>query len=222
MLFAAGFGTRMAPLTDHRPKPMIPVGGRPLIDHALDQVEAYGPKRIVMNLHYLGEQIVQYLEKRPVRFSHETPDILETGGGLRAALPLLGDAPVFTMNTDAVWRGPNPLAHLAAHWNPDVMDALLLCVPPDQAFGHTGPGDFLVDGSGLAERGPGAIYSGLQIIKTDGLDQIEERVFSLNLLWNRMLAARTLHAVAYPGLWCDVGTPSGLAQAETLLAGTHV
>lgn len=222
MLFAAGFGTRMAPLTNHQPKPMIPVGGRPLIDHALEQVEAYGAGRIVVNLHYLPTRIMEHLAGRPVHFSHEVPDILETGGGLRAALPLLGADPVFTMNTDAVWCGPNPLAHLAAHWNPHTMDALLLCVTADRAIGHAGQGDFVIHESGRAERGPGSIYTGVQILKTDGLDLIEDQSFSLNLVWDRMLSANRLHALSYPGTWCDVGTPDGISKAEEMLAGNHV
>lgn len=222
MLFAAGFGTRMAPLTDHQPKPLIRVAGRPLVEHALEQVEVYGPKRTVMNLHYLPEQIMTYLQGRQVQFSHEQPEILETGGGLRAALPLLGADPVFTMNTDAVWQGPNPLVHLAEQWNPESMDALLLCVPPDRAIGHVGGGDFMIDDAGQAQRGPGAIYSGVQILKTNRLHDIPDSVFSLNLLWDRMLCDGMLHAVVYPGTWCDVGSPQGIEQAEQLLAGKHV
>ena len=131
MLFAAGFGTRMGALTATQPKPMIPVAGRPLIDHALDHVWAYKPQKVVANLHYLPEALEKHLATANIALSLEAPDILETGGGLRAALPLLGPAPVFTMNTDAIWRGPNPLAHLAQAWDPAYMDALLLCIPRD-------------------------------------------------------------------------------------------
>ncbi|HKL64600.1 MAG TPA: NTP transferase domain-containing protein, partial [Roseovarius sp.] len=113
MIFAAGFGTRMGALTQDRPKPLIKVAGRALIDHALDLVAGHAPSRIVVNLHYRADQLVAHLDGRGVRLSHETPDILDTGGGLRAALPLLGDGPVLTMNSDAVWQGPNPLSHLA-------------------------------------------------------------------------------------------------------------
>ena len=126
MLFAAGFGTRMGALTAERPKPLIAVAGKPLIDHALDLVEPLGLARVVANLHYKPEPLIAHLSGRGILFSHETPDILETGGGLRHALPLLGRGPVFTMNTDAVWRGPNPLTLLAEAWNPDRMDAILI------------------------------------------------------------------------------------------------
>ena len=218
MLFAAGFGTRMKPLTDDRPKPLIEVAGKALIDHALDLVQGYGADRVVANLHYCPEMLMQHLAGRNVLFSHEQPDILETGGGLRQALPLLGEGPHFTMNTDAVWRGPNPLNVLAAGWVPNRMDALLLCIPRDQAIGHDGAGDFLLDHAGRATRGPGLIYSGVQIIKPDLLSAFSQPSFSLNLLWDRMLAKGRLHGLAYPGHWCDVGRPEGIALAEAMLA----
>ncbi len=222
MLFAAGFGTRMGALTASRPKPLIRVAGKPLLDHALDLVADHGVARTVVNTHYLAPQIRAHLAGRDIALSDEQPDILETGGGLRQALPLLGDGPVFTMNTDAVWSGPNPLTRLAAAWDPARMDALLLCIPPENAVGHAGAGDFLIDATGRAARGPGAIYSGLQILKTDGLAAIPDRAFSLNLLWNRMLDAGRLHAVTWPGRWCDVGTPDGIALAETMLRRADV
>lgn len=217
MLFAAGFGTRMGALTATRPKPLIEVAGRTLIDHALDLVGGYGPPRVVVNLHYLPDAITAHLAGRDILFSHETPEILETGGGLRAALPLLGPGPVFTMNTDAVWRGPNPLCHLAGLWRPEEMDALLLCVPVDRAVGHAGTGDFRIAPNGRATRGPGLIYTGVQIIKPDLLHEIADKAFSLNVPWDRMLAEGRLSATPYPGEWCDVGHPAGIAQAEAML-----
>ncbi len=217
MLFAAGFGTRMGVLTASQPKPMIPVAGKPLIDHALDLVRASGPKRVVANLHYRSEQLISHLQETDVQFSHEVPDILETGGGLRAALPMLGTGSVFTMNTDAVWRGPNPLDLLTAAWRPQEMDALLLCIPPEQAIGHQGNGDFLIRPKGTLTRGPGFVYSGVQIIKTDGLSAIPDKAFSLNLLWDKMLSDRRLYGISYPGQWCDVGRPEGITQAEAML-----
>jgi MurNAc alpha-1-phosphate uridylyltransferase len=222
MLFAAGFGTRMGALTAARPKPLIEVAGKPLLDHALDLVTAHGPSRIVVNTHYLSDQIASHLAGRDIAISDEKPDILETGGGLRKARPLLGDGPVFTMNTDAVWSGPNPLAQLAAAWNPDQMDALLLCIPPEHAVGHAGTGDFVTDATGRASRGPGAVYTGLQILKTEGLAKIPDRAFSLNILWNQMLDTGRLHAALYPGQWCDVGTPDGIALAESMLRTADV
>lgn len=220
MLFAAGFGTRMRPLTADRPKPMIEVAGRPLIDHALEVVRAHGPEHIVANVHYRPDPLIHHLAGTGVGISHEDPEILDTGGGLRAALPLLGEGPVFTMNTDAVWKGPNPLDLLAELWQPDRMEALLLCIPTARAHGHRGMGDFLVQPGAPAARGPGAVYSGLQILRTEGLHDIADTAFSLNRLWDGMLARGSLFAAEYPGEWCDVGRPDGIAQAERML-GVH-
>lgn len=222
MLFAAGFGTRMGALTVETPKPLIKVAGKALIDHTLALVSAVQPERIVANLHYLPEALASHLAPKGVALSHEQPDILETGGGLRAALPLLGPGPVYTMNTDAIWRGPNPLALLAQHWNPDKMDALLLCLRPENAVGHTGVGDFIADSTGRITRGPGLIYGGAQILDPAGLGDIPEPAFSLNLLWDKMLASKRLFAVEYPGKWCDVGHPGGIALAEEMIGNTDV
>ncbi|WP_170440101.1 nucleotidyltransferase family protein [Ruegeria arenilitoris] len=218
MLFAAGFGTRMGALTRTRPKPLIPVAGRPLIDHALELTDSVRPRRVVANLHYLADQLADHLAPRGVLLSHEQPDILETGGGLRAALPLLGPGPVFTMNTDAIWSGPNPLELLLDAWDPARMDALLICVPIAQTIGHAGPGDFRIDPQGRLERGPGHVYGGIQILKTDDLADIPGKAFSLNVLWDRMHRDGRLYGLQYPGRWCDVGRPEGIALAEEMLA----
>lgn len=215
MLFAAGFGTRMGALTADRPKPLIEVAGQPLIDHALDLIDPVVTGPVVANLHYRAEQLEAHLAGTRVTTLREEPEILETGGGLRNALPLLGDGPVFTMNSDAVWRGPNPLRLLAEAWRED-MEALLLGIPPAQAVGHAGAGDF-TPGPPVA-RGPGLIYSGVQIIRTEGLADIGAEAFSLNLLWDRMLERGGLHILPYPGEWCDVGHPDGIALAEEMLA----
>lgn len=218
MLFAAGFGTRMGALTKTRPKPLIEVAGKPLIDHALDLTQDLEPTRVVANVHYLADQLETHLAPRDVLISREVPDILETGGGLRAALPLLGANTVFTLNTDAIWVGPNPLIALRDHWDPAEMDGLLMCVPIAQTVGHAGQGDFTLDQSGRVTRGPGLVYGGVQILKTDGLHDIPDTAFSLNLLWDRMQASGRLFALQYPGRWCDVGRPEGIALAEGLLA----
>ncbi|SNR36566.1 nucleotidyltransferase family protein [Puniceibacterium sediminis] len=216
MLFAAGFGTRMGALTQDRPKPLIPVGGHPLIDHALDIVDAHGTLRRVVNTHYMADQMAAHLSGRNVMISPEQPEILDTGGGLRAALPLLGAEPVFTLNTDAIWSGPNPLDLLSAAWDPDRMDALLLCVPLPQALGRKGVGDFSLD-QGRLHRGGDLVYTGAQVLRTDRLADIAETAFSLNLLWNQMQANGRLFGLTYPGKWCDVGHPDGITLAETLL-----
>lgn len=217
MLFAAGFGTRMGTLTKTMPKPLIPVAGKPLIDHALTLLEGHKFDHVVINTHYLSNQIEAHVASRNVAISHETPQVLETGGGLRNALPLLGEGPVITMNTDAVWRGPNPIDAVLQAWDPTRMDALLLGIAPDRAVGHSGKGDFLIDANGRLTRGPGVVYSGIQIIKTDGLTAIPDATFSLNVLWNKMQENGRLFGVEYSGSWADVGHPAGIQLAEDML-----
>lgn len=217
MLFAAGFGTRMKALTKDMPKPLVNVGGRPMIDHALGLAEDAGVAPVVANLHYRPERLRSYLEPRGVRCVLETPDILETGGGLRHALPVLGGDTVMTLNTDAFWAGPNPLSMLLRAWNPDEMDGLLMGIGPTRAVGHNSAGDFTIASDGRLARGPGVIYGGAQIIKTALLDQIEQPSFSLNLLWDLMLAEGRLHGLTYPGQWCDVGHPGGIPLAEEMM-----
>lgn len=222
MMFAAGFGTRMKHLTQDRPKPMLEVAGRPLIDHALDLARAIDPETIVVNLHYKPAPLLKHLEGRGVQTIIEAPKVLETGGGLRNALPLLGDGPVFTMNTDAIWVGENPLGMLQDAWDPARMDALLIGIPPAQSVGHAGSGDFTVAADGRLTRGPGVIYGGIQIIKTDLLETFSELSFSLNLLWNKMQNEQRLFGIPYTGSWCDVGTPEGIVLAETMLENANV
>ena len=222
MLFAAGFGTRMGDLTRDRPKPLIPVGGTPLIDHALGLARGAGCSPIVANTHYLAALLEDHLAGTGVLTIRETPDILETGGGLRNALPLLGTDPVITLNTDAIWAGPNPIPLLQDAWKPEDMDALLMCLQPEGAVGHTGTGDFALKKDGRISRGGPLIYGGLQIIKTDLLADVPEPAFSLNLIWDRMLARGRVFGMAYPGKWCDVGHPDGIADAETLLQAADV
>lgn len=217
MLFAAGFGTRMGALTKSTPKPLIRVAGKALLDHSLALTEGMGLRRVV-NTHYLGKQIADHLSGTDVLISDETGEILETGGGLKAALPMLGSAPVFTMNTDAIWVGPNPLEQLKAHWDPNRMDALLMCVPRDQAVGFAGRGNFVIGSDGRLQRGDGDIYGGIQIMKTEGLGSIQEPSFSLNMLWDRMLDEDRVFGMRYSGRWCDVGTAEGITLAEEMLA----
>lgn len=218
MVFAAGLGTRMAPLTDTTPKPMVRVAGRPLIDHALDLVRAASVSRCVVNLHYLADQLRDHLKGQSgLRFSDETDRVLETGGGLRKARDLLGEGPVFTLNSDAVWSDRTALAHLRRHWDPETMSALLLLVPPSRAHGYAGTGDFMCDSNGRLHRGGPLIYSGAQIIDPSGLSAIDQDVFSLNLYWTELARKGRLFGVEYPGHWADVGTPGGITIAETML-----
>lgn len=219
MLFAAGFGARMGALTANKPKPLIEAAGKPLIDHALAVADAAEIKKIVVNLHYLGDQIADHLKNRNILWSWEQGQILETGGGLKAALPLLGDGPVLTLNTDAVWSGQNPLTQLLNAWDPAKMDALLLLLPAEAALGHSGKGDFLLDPIGRISRANGVsapIYLGAQILKTQGLSAISEPVFSLNRLWDIAIGNGRAYGLIHRGGWCDVGRPEGIALAESL------
>ena len=222
MIFAAGLGTRMKELTKDRPKPLVAVAGRPLIDHALDLVEVAGISTSVANVHYKPERLIPHLQARGVEISNEREALLETGGGLKHALPLLPDGPVFTINSDAIFKGPNPFDILRAAWRPTQMDALLLLVPSGNARGTTSTGDFLMDRAGALSRGPGMIYVGVQIINPAVLSDVDETAFSLNLVWNRLHERGRLYGARYDGVWCDVGQPEGIGLAEDLLSAPDV
>lgn len=217
MLFAAGFGKRMGALTEDRPKPLIHVGGRTLLDRSLDWTRAAGIERVVVNAHYRADMIRAHLAGQDVEIAEETPEILETGGGLLAAGPLLGGQIVYTFNPDVVWQGPNPLLVLADAWAAAPQAALLLLIETPKALGRDGPGDFSMDSRGDLSRGQDYLYCGAQIIDTSRLGEIGKTVFSLNAYWDLMAASGDLGGVVYPGKWCDAGSPQGLAAAEDLL-----
>lgn len=220
MLFAAGLGTRMGVLTSQRPKPLIEVGDKALIDHALTLADQAGIRHVTANLHYYPEQIRSHLSDRQnISFSDETDALLETGGGLRKALNLLGPGPVYTLNTDAVWTGTNALSELRSRWDPNTMSALLLLVPKARATGHSGCGDFDLDQSGRIRRGKDYVYTGAQIINPEGIENVSGRAFSLNVLWDRILADGRLFGCVHSGGWCDVGRPDSIPLAEALIAG---
>ena len=219
MIFAAGFGTRMGALTRHRPKPLIPVAGQALLDRTLDLARVTAPARIVVNTHYKAEMIATHLAGQDVEISHETSDILDTGGGLRAAMPLLGEGPVLAANSDTIWHGPNPFSLALDQWKPERMDALMVCVPLVRCIGRTTPGDFTLDGDGRISFGGDHVYGGVHVIKTDRLAGIKDRAFSLKQVWQDMASEGRLYGLRYPGWWCDVGHPDGLALAERLV--TH-
>lgn len=219
MLFAAGLGTRMAPLTDRLPKPLIEVGGIALVDHALAEAAAAGISPIVVNLHYKAGMIRAHLAGRPgILYSDESTALLDTGGGLKAALPLLGDGPVFTMNTDAVWSGANPLTQLADCWAPERMEALLLLVHRDKAVGHRGAGDFDVADDGQIRRGGPFVYTGAQILETGRVARVDAAAFSLNRVWDDVAAQGRLFGTLHDGGFCDVGRPESIALAEAHMA----
>lgn len=214
MFFCAGRGTRMLALTQDKPKPMIEVAGRPLIDHAIDAMR--GVERRFANLHYHPEALEKHLSSAGIGSIFES-DLLETGGGLKHALPQLNRDTVFTMNTDAVWSGPSPAQVLAQHWDPDQMDGLMLLIPKDRAIAHKGTGDFISAPDDRLTRGAGDVYTGLQIIKTKYVGDIEQSHFSMNVAWETLLARGTLFGAEYTGRWCDVGYPEAIPLAETML-----
>ncbi|WP_300300316.1 nucleotidyltransferase family protein [Ferrovibrio sp.] len=229
MVLAAGFGTRLRPLTDHTPKPLIPVAGRSLLDRCLDRLVEAGVKRAVVNIHWLGSQIRDHLRSRgdiAITISDESDLLLETGGGIARALPLLGSDPFFAVNADLIWRDDDEpaLQRLAQAFDPVRMDALLLLQPREKATGHAGPGDFELAADGrIARRGdrPTAAYvfTGVQILQPRLFRDMPAGPFSLNLLYDRAIAAQRLHGLPHRGLWMDVGNHEGLAAAEALLGG---
>lgn len=224
MILSAGRGTRMGALTDDCPKPMLMVAGKRLIDHAFARAAEGGALRIVINLHYLGAQIRTHLAglKSPeIKFSEEA-DLLETGGGLVRARPLLGAAPFYALNCDAIWTGGAPLPTLAAAWDRARMDVLMLMTPIRDALAYTRRGDFFLDDDMRPRRRRDAdfapyVYTGAQIMAPAALDGFDDRPFSANEIWDRALAAGRLFGVVHHGGWIDVGTPEGLATAAAAL-----
>lgn len=221
MLFAAGLGTRMGELTRSRPKPLLPLAGRPLIDHALDLVDAAGIGTTVVNLHHHANQIRAHLQRREgVVFSDEAGKLLETGGGLKAALDLLPGDAVFTLNSDAAWSDDTALQTLAKAWDPGGMDALLLLAPLESCHNREAPGDFSLSPDGRVTRGGSMVYLGAQIIARAPVEAEPGKVFSLNSVWNRLIDRGGLFGAIYGGTWADVGTPEGLIAAERMLSGS--
>ena len=209
MIFAAGFGNRMRPLTVNLPKPLVLVAGQSLLDRTLALAHGAGISKVVVNTHYLAHKIHNHLQNQPVKIVHE-PEILDTGGGLKNARPLFDEATAFTSNGDAVWSGPNPFSTLALNWRDDC-DALLLCAPINQIHGRLPPGDFSISKDGKITRGGDWVYLGVQIIRLGTLNQITEKVFSLNVIWDLLMKRGTLYAAHYSGQWCDIGTPENIA-----------
>ncbi|TVQ55847.1 MAG: nucleotidyltransferase family protein [Rhodobacteraceae bacterium] len=213
----------MRPLTEAAPKALLRVAGRALLDRAIDAARAGGARRIVVNAHAFADQIAAHAAGLDgVVLSHETPEVLETGGGVLRALPLLGSDPFLALNADSIWTGAEPCPPLAAAWR-DGMDALLLLARREQARNYTRPGDFFLDADGRPRRrgaSPTApfVYTGAQMLRPAALADAPEGPFSMNLIWDRAAARGRLFAVVHHGGWVDVGTPAGLADAEAALA----
>ncbi len=228
MVMAAGLGKRMRPLTATRPKPLVRVAGKALIDHSLDRIEAAGIGHVVVNVHYLADALEAHLaaQKRPftIAVSDEREQLLETGGGMVKALPQLKGDPILIVNSDNIWTdGPqDSIRHLARHWDGERMDALLLLIRQASASGHGGRGDFHMDPAGkLSRRKPGHIapfvYTGIQLISRRFLDNAPEGPFSTMVFWERAIAAGRLYGLSHMGQWFDVGTPASIAPTEAAL-----
>ena len=228
MLMAAGLGKRMRPLTATRPKPLVKVAGKALMDHALDRLAAGGIKTVVVNVHYLADTVEAHLRTRKdmdFRISDERAKLLETGGGLIHAKPLLGDKPFICANIDNLWiDGPaETLGMMQRLWDPERMDALLLLVPLARANCHSGPGDFHMDANGRLTRRKTAhvapfVFTGVQILSPRLLVDPPADVFSTNIFWNRAIEAGRLYGAVHQGLWFDVGTPQAIPIVESMIA----
>lgn len=228
MVMAAGLGKRMRPLTASRPKPLVPVAGKALIDYSLERLVEAGIGKVVVNVHYLPDAMEAHLKKYSaldVTVSDERELLLETGGGMVKAQPLLPD-PFFCLNSDNIWLdGPrNAFAELSAAWDAEKMDALLLLVRHPGAYNYKGQGDFSLDPLGrVSRRKPGRvapfIYTGIQIVSHRLLRDAPDGPFSTNVLWSRAIEEGRLFGCVHTGVWFEVGEPQAIAPTEALLTG---
>jgi MurNAc alpha-1-phosphate uridylyltransferase len=229
MVMAAGLGKRMRPLTATRPKPLVEVAGKALIDHTLDHLKAAGVARAVVNVHYLAGALEAHLKNRvkdiDIAVSDERRQLLETGGGLKRALPMLDADPFLAVNSDNLWiDGPvDTLRLLASGWDEARMDMLLLLVPLARAHCHRGRGDFHMSATGkLRRRRPNQVapfvFTGIQIVSKRAFEEeTPDGPFSTNLLWDRAIAAGRCFGAVHQGLWFDIGRPQSIAAAEAIL-----
>lgn len=227
IVLAAGQGTRMRPLTDSMPKPLVKLGGRPLIDHVLDRLGSAGVTRAAVNVHYRAEMIETHLagrERPEIVISDERDRVLDTGGGVVKASRLLGPGCYFVHNSDSVWlEGAVPaLERMIEHWDDGRMDALLLLAPVQGVLGYAGRGDFGMDAEGrLSRRGDSAsvpyVFAGVSIAHPRLLEGYGEDVFSLNRPWDQAIERGRLFGLRHEGLWMHVGDPEALAAAEAAL-----
>ncbi len=223
MLLAAGLGTRMRPLTASTAKPLLPLGGRALLDRALDRLADAGVEQVVVNVHWQADRVASHLAARsgpPEIILQREETLLDTGGAVRAALPLLGTEPFFIVNGDTVWLdGPSPaLSRVVAAWGEDV-DAVLLVHRTFQVHAEVGAGDFLLDKLGFVQRRQERqiapyVYAGIQLARPALFDGAPDGPFSLNTLWDRAIEAGRLRAVVHDGLWYHLSRPEDLVEAE--------
>lgn len=227
MILAAGLGLRMRPLTDTTPKPLIALAGKPLIAYALDRLRAAGVDEVVVNVHWLPEQIEAWAKEHaapPIKISDERALLLDTGGGIARALPHLGNDPFFVLNSDSLWiEGAKPaLSRMREAWRDADMDGLLLVSATAQTVGYAGQGDFQMDGNGrLARRAKGNVapfvFAGCHLAHPRLFAAAPDGPFSMNLLWDRALAAGRLYGIRHDGTWLHVGTPEAIGPAERAL-----
>jgi len=229
MMMAAGLGKRMRPLTATRPKPLIRVAGRALIDQCLDHLRAAGVEKVIVNVHYLASALEAHLKAHAegieIVISDERDQLLETGGGLKRALPMIDADPFLSVNSDNLWvDGPvDTLRLLASNWDEARMDALLLLVPLARAHCHTGRGDFHMNPTGLLRRRkPNGVapfvFTGIQMISKRLFEgELPDGPFSTNILWDRAIEAGRCYGTVHQGLWFDVGRPQSIAKAEAIL-----
>lgn len=227
MIFAAGLGTRMRPLSDQIPKPLVKVGGKALIDHALDRFAADGVATAIVNLHHHADQIETHLAGRrapKILISDERAKLLDQGGGIKKALPQLGNAPFFICNTDSFWiEGTQPnLQRLAAAWDPKEMDILLLVAAAASSVGVDWPGDFTMDPLGRLQRREERrvapfVYTGIGIIKPSLFAEASEDVFRLAPYFFQAAQEGRLFGVRLDGIWLHIGTPQAIEEAERLI-----
>ena len=228
MIMAAGLGKRMRPLTATKPKPLIEVNGKALLDHVLERLKVAGVRKVVVNVHYLAGALEAHLATRAhgleVAISDERDLLLETGGGLVKAAPLIDCDPFLALNSDNLWiDGPaDTIKLLASQWNEAKMDALLLLVPQARALGHKGQGDFHMDSAGRLRRRERShvapfVFTGIQMVSKRLLRDAPEGPFSTNLLWDRAMEEGRAFGAVHQGLWFDVGTPQAISFTEAAL-----
>ena len=228
MVLAAGKGERMRPITDTIPKPLVPVAGKPLIDHVLDRLAAAGVTRAVVNVHYLADLLERHLASRKepgIVVSDERGKLLDTGGGVVKALSALGTEPFFHLNSDTIWiDGATPnLERLAAVFDPASMDALLLLAPTATSIGYSGRGDFTMQPDGRLKRRAERevapfVYAGAAVLRPEFFAGAPEGAFSLTRLFDPAIETGRLHGLRLEGVWMHVGTPEAIAEAETAIA----
>ena len=230
MVLAAGLGTRLRPVTATIPKPLIEINGRTLLDHVIDRLALVGVERVVVNLHYKPEMVAAQLSHRDhprIEISHET-ELLDTGGGVARALPLLEDV-FFVVNSDVFWLDgeDRALQRLATAFDPERMDVILLLQRTETAVGYEGAGDYLIDASGNPHRrgehelAP-FLFAGVQLLHRRSFAGISDRVFSLVRLFDRGEATGRLHAIVHDGEWYHIGTPQGLASSRERLSSHRI